>query len=688
MKKFLSIVVPLGLVCLWGCNGVGDKDTVLARINDEKVYVEDETMIMQTSAGAAKFDRSAMIYERLLGKAALVSKALVEFPELNAEWEQYYKDIDIRILTMMYQQFYTMKRMQYSEDELKQFYDSHRDLFPPDSVAKYSQPMAAAEHYVFDHKQDFDSFLAQNLVGNNAPTARDTNYIKSKFVDEHRKELRTKLSEMVTQNPHFTRQRIPSIAPEAYYEAHKDQFMTLPGYELYQIQGTDSSKLARMFKGEVTLDQFKKSAVKFDKNPITAADSGRVGVVKKNYVMPYGIGIIDGIDSLLAGKAPGFVTPVLYSQSDKNYHRFYLAAQVEPVQKSYDRAKGSAEAAAESDESVDVDSSFALISKDSVPVFTMKDFLHFNESFFKAHVSRRTVDYVVNMVYEALVYSDAAKELGLDRSWEYRALVRDTRTNFIVESYLEKKAAAGLTDSVLKELYDRIGSPLHAGFDFERAKQDLRKVASIPENVYKHDYYLGYRTYTDKTYEQAISQIFARRNDEVQSLLRNRYMAEAYAAAAVHIYDSSLEEYKPDMYVDVLLAKADSLRNLGDRTGAYNAYHKIMYTFGENDTLFQKVAFEMAQVENENNEFQDAEADYYAFYTMWPESPNAEKAMFSRGFILDENIKNDTLALKVLEEFQQKYPKSELKESVDWLVDNIKSGGKLADDLMKKISEE
>lgn len=688
MKKFLSIVVPLGLACLWGCNGVGDKDTVLARINEEKVFVEDETLIMQTSANTSKLDRSALLYDRLLGRAALVSKALAEYPELNAEWEEYYKDIDIRILTMMYQQFHTMRRLQYSEDELKQFYDNHRDFFPPDSVEKYSQPMAAAEHYVFDNKLAFEEFLNKNLDSNGTPSSNDTTYMKSRFLENHRKELRTKLSEMVSLNSHFTRQRIPSVDPKVYYESHKDQFMTLPGYELYQIQGSDSSRLARMFKGEISLDKFKAMAVKFDKNPVTAADSGRVGVVKRTFVMPYGIGEIQGIDSLLSGKAPGFVTPVLYSQSDKNYHVFYLAAQVEPVQKSFERAKGNVEVAVENDDSFEIDSSFVLIAKDSVPMFTVADYLRFNDRFFHGVISKRAVDYVVNMVYEALVYADAAREVGLDRSWEYRALVRDTRASFITDKYTEKRMTAGITDSVLKQLYDRIGSPIHVGYDFEKAKNDLKKVATIPENIYKHDYYLGYRTYTDKTYEQAVVSIFARRGEEVQSLLRSRYMAEAYATASKHIYDSSLEEYKPDLYVDVLLAKADSLRNAGNRSSAYNAYHKIMYTFAENDTLFQKVAFEMAQVENENNEFQDAEGDYYAFYMMWPDSPNAEKAMFSRGFILDENIKNDTLALQVLEEFQQKYPKSELKESVDWLVENIKSGGKLADDLMKKISEE
>jgi hypothetical protein len=58
------------------------------------------------------------------------------------------------------------------------------------------------------------------------------------------------------------------------------------------------------------------------------------------------------------------------------------------------------------------------------------------------------------------------------------------------------------------------------------------------------------------------------------------------------------------------------------------------------------------------------------------------------GFILSENLNRNDQALEVLEDFQKRFPKSELKESVDWLVENIKSDGKLAEDLMKKIEAE
>ena len=133
---------------------------------------------------------------------------------------------------------------------------------------------------------------------------------------------------------------------------------------------------------------------------------------------------------------------------------------------------------------------------------------------------------------------------------------------------------------------------------------------------------------------------------------------------------------------------ADSLAKAHNYNGAIDQWKEIRFFYPENDSLFAKATLQIAQLETESEKFAPAEAEYNAFLNMWPDSPETEKALFSRGFILNENLHKDTLALQVLEDFQKRFPNSELKESVDWLVNNIKSGGKLAEDLMKKIEAE
>ena len=121
---------------------------------------------------------------------------------------------------------------------------------------------------------------------------------------------------------------------------------------------------------------------------------------------------------------------------------------------------------------------------------------------------------------------------------------------------------------------------------------------------------------------------------------------------------------------------------------AYYAWTGVRDRYCDIDSVAQKATFEIAHILSDLEEFDKAQREYRAFYGTWPDSPDAEKAMFSRGFILNENLHKNDEALKVFEEFKKTYPKSDLNESVDWLIQNIKSNGKLADDLMKKIAAE
>ena len=134
---------------------------------------------------------------------------------------------------------------------------------------------------------------------------------------------------------------------------------------------------------------------------------------------------------------------------------------------------------------------------------------------------------------------------------------------------------------------------------------------------------------------------------------------------------------------------ADSLYTKAkDIEKAYVAWTGIRDRYVDIDSVARKATFEIAHILSDKEDFDKAQREYRAFYMTWPESPEAEKAMFSRGFILTENLHKDSLALETFDAFKKLYPKSELTESVDWLVNNIKSGGKLADDLMKKIESE
>ena len=687
-KQLLALVSLASLFVLNGCNGIGDKDTLLARIDGEKVYQEDYALLLK-NAGGLKAVKNQYLYDNLYSKAALSAKATQEYPELEEEWKAYYADLDARVLTMVYQRYYVSENMTYSDAELRQFYDANRNMFPEDSSGDFLsvRSLVASYYYVSKNADAFASYIKDTLKLEN-PTAEDSLKAKKSFADIHRAALQEELSSDLLAKRKIEIKEIPPVDPKVYYNKHQDQFMTVPGYELYHVEA-DSAKLAGLFKETPTLDQFKSVAVANSKNAKTAKDSGYVGHVKADYVLPYGIGAVSELVATFEGKEPGFVTPVLKS-SNNTFHVFYLAGIDASRLKPFDRVDVGLANAIKDGIYFDVDTSVVLITKAGEPVFTEADMVRFSEKFVRRTMNRNIHDRVVSMLAEAFAFADAAKEAHLNHSWEYRALVRQSRWDYLSEHYIQKKLGGeNIPEDTLKALYDRIGSPIHVGYNYEQAKDDLRKVASFPANLYKHEYYMGYRMlYVGKTFDESIPVIYARRSDEVERLMSQRFAAEAYTKAAVHLYDTGVTEYKPTMIADVLLARADSLYQAGKKSDAYYEYRKVMFAFADNDSLFERVAYEMAQIESENEEFLDADGDYYAFYTMWPNSPNAEKAMFSRGFMLNENLGMNDKALEVLEEFLQKYPNSELKESAQWLVDNIKSNGKLAEDLMKKIEAE
>ena len=133
---------------------------------------------------------------------------------------------------------------------------------------------------------------------------------------------------------------------------------------------------------------------------------------------------------------------------------------------------------------------------------------------------------------------------------------------------------------------------------------------------------------------------------------------------------------------------ADSMYQNQNLVGAYITWKRIMSLSSSDDSLFARAAYELAELDLEREKYKEADAEFAAYLRLWPQSALAEKSLFSRAFLLHEYLKNDSLALPLFLQFQQKYPKSEMIESVNWLVKDIQSGGKLGEELLQKISEQ
>ena len=267
--------------------------------------------------------------------------------------------------------------------------------------------------------------------------------------------------------------------------------------------------------------------------------------------------------------------------------------------------------------------------------------------------------------------------------------MRQTRGNYILAHYEEMAVNNNdlLPEDTLKAFFEKNGNPMRPRLGFEDSKQDISDYINFPENILKHEYYFNNMLYKGRSIEDVRKQVVSNNLSGLRAARKARREADILAAADVRLFRNDLSVLTLATPAD-LIRSADSLYKMLAYDASLSMWKKVRDRYPENDSLYALATFQIAQVESEAERFSMAEAEYYTYYMMWPKSPDAEKAMFSRGFVLNENMHKDTLALQVLEEFQKTYPNSDLGKDVDWLIENIKSGGKLAEDLMKKIEAE
>ena len=670
-------ILVLGALCglaLVGCNGFGSGEGKFAQVDNETVYNTDIDFAVMTSAtGRADYDN---IVKGVLTRSAVVSKALQEYPELGKNWESYSKNMDDRLLTLVYQRFYSMEKLTYSDADLKAFFDAHKADFA-DSTGKVE--------FIDVRGKVADRLLLEREAEKLKESGGDT----AAFIGGFKQEMVRNTIKTVKEKFPVTVEKIVPPDPQGYYEKHKEEFKTAPAFEVYHVQMEDSAALAKLFKKPVDLEKFKAIAAKKSANKETAANGGYVGVVKEGYALPYGIGIINGLAEAFTGKPEGTLSPVLGSTRTPGRHVFYLVREIPPEVKPYDRVKADVENHMLGAGYLELPPDYVLISKNGAPLVTEKQILQIFEEEPGMPKTNNMRERIIRSLAECASFADEARAIGLDSSWEYRALVRQTRDNYIISHYDEMaQAKNALPEDSLKAYFEKNGNPVRPRLSYEESKTDLVDYIRFPENVLKRDYYFNYVINAKRTMDETRKQVFSNRIGVLRKARKERIEAEIWANAKVKVFKEGVSVEQPAAGAAAMQATADSLYKARSYEAAVEQWKKVRDFYPDNDTLFAKATLQIAQIQSEAEQYSFSEAEYNVFYKMWPDSPDAEKAMFSRGFILNENLHKDTLALQVLEEFQAKYPNSEMGKDVNWLIENIKSGGKLAEDLMKKIESE
>ena len=152
-----------------GCNGIGSKDTIVARIGNETLYQEDLDFIVLQGMGNPSSAKYRSATDNLLYSLANVSRAESEANSYDSAWSVYEPVVENRLLMIAYIRFHLQGRLGYTDEELKRYFDEHRSEF--DSLASYFsvREEVASRYYISKNQDSLKKFIQQKLPENDEP---------------------------------------------------------------------------------------------------------------------------------------------------------------------------------------------------------------------------------------------------------------------------------------------------------------------------------------------------------------------------------------------------------------------------------------------------------------------------------------------------------------------------------------
>jgi hypothetical protein len=381
-------------------------------------------------------------------------------------------------------------------------------------------------------------------------------------------------------------------------------------------------------------------------------------------------------------------TQILRAPDTQAYYVFYIDSVIPPQLKPLDRSIPLAKSIIESQGDIPLDSSTVLATINGKPFLTEKDVLELRE---KVHPMRRSSfsrEMALNSLIERHLYSRAAKEKGLDKSHEYiawtRQLTDQAYAQILIDSILTK--SLGVPEDSLKAAYEAEKDSLFQQMNFEDSRLPVAVWIRIPDISYRKEFAINRGNYGDApNWESAKRAIYRNIRYYELSGIQERVLADLLKSIPVAIIDTSWGlEFLPNNFTE-LAAQAKTEYENRNLQKARTAWEKIKILFPQNDSLQKAAFYELANIYQEQALYSLAVDEYKAIAGIWPNDAETYKAYFMQGFVLSEYEKKDSLALIAFEEMLEKFPSSELSDDAKMMVANIKSGGKVFEDLIKKI---
>jgi len=663
-NAFITLTALSLSLVFFGCSPA-PQDRDIAKIGNTSLFVSDAEFLasIRSESSRNKQSISAELQQTAETRRMAEVARLLFAGEQSSVQENLANDEDAR-LAQVYSYFYLQANMGHTNKALLDFYRKNEGRYTDSSVLSVDMPLTA-----FREKIAADLFLKENPKL--AALVNDSN--RTAIIDSCRRAIASSEVERLKKLYKVELVKIEPPGAEDYYKNHPEEFQTKPAYKLLGLFDLDSSALAGKIKGISKREEFAKIATEMP-------------LVKQGHAI-MNIGIFPDLDAEVSKLGAKNFTGILRAPNTQAYYVFYIDSIIAPQLKPWDRAKSLAKSILDGKGDFPLDSSVVLATINGNPFITEKDVLELQA---KIHPMRRAGfrrENALNSLLERNLYARAAKEKALDKSPEYIAWTRQITDQAYVQILRDSllTTTLGISEDSLKAAYEAEKDSLFLPRSFEESKLDVAVWLSIPDISYRKEFALNRQNYNAENWESIKRTAYKNIRYREFAGIQERVTANLQKSVPVAVIDTSWGLEFTASSFEELVAQAKNQYDKRNLQKAKTLWEKVRILFPQNDSMQRVASYELANIYQELGSYNAAVNEYKLITKLWAKDPDVYKAYFMQGFVLSEYEKKDSLALIAFEEMLEKFPSSELSDDAKIMVENIKSGGKVFEDLIKKI---
>lgn len=690
-RLFSLILLSLPLGCAHRVNPppLAQIDGHVLPESEFALYIQALSPVLQEAVKQDSVERRKAFEEYLRQRLSALAAQESGHPALDS-LRRRLTSLDQAVITQFYQLVFIGENLGITRREIEAFYKGNPERFR-DSAGRLP-PIGEILERVSDtmvlSRADLDSFHRANAANYPPPQPE----LRRKLAENYLLELKQKRSENAAAElkakygahllPFF---RPPTDAEIAgYYAQNKEAYESPEAFDLYHIETSSPDALGAKVAAAKDLEAFKGLAMRISENAWTKPLGGRLGPVKRNFCLPYGIGMMPYLFPVLDTVQSGKITDPVQNPETGKWHYFWLAGKLPRSLKPLDRVK-------------------SLVAQDfltnRIPVFKPEDtvavvpgrraILERDVVFLRGEYpqqirSLHTRENLADFLMEREVIVAEAESLGILEDERLKALRLENELTFWTRFYLDSILSPSWNQdtAALASLFARKPQVFawdSAQRDWRSFSRDLAAYSLLTSEDLEIEYQVNRERYLRgdslPPFTEVEGEVFHSLKGEAYRRLDARAASALKERFQVRIHPSLQEPtYEP---ADKFLKQAEAFHRDRMPDRALFLYGRLREKFPGNDALQNAVGLGMAQIHLEQKRFQQALAEYRRVGLLYPRDPDHYKALFMEGFILAEHFKRDSAAVRAFERMLAKYPNSELSKEADWMIRNIRSGGAL-----------